>query len=52
MEGGPWQANGHSLGQGIPYLSQNLKVYYRVHNILQLVPILSQMNPVLAILFL
>jgi hypothetical protein len=47
MEPSPsWEANSHSATQEIPSLSQNPKVHYRVRKSPQLVPVLTQMNPV------
>ena len=47
MEHSPsWEANWFSVSQEIPCILQNLKVHYRIHKYLKLVPILSQLDPV------
>jgi hypothetical protein len=42
----PWETNSRSTSQKIPRISWNLRVHYRVHKRPELLPILSQMNPV------
>jgi hypothetical protein len=54
MEQSPyWKANTHSGSREIEGLLQNPKVHYHVHKSLAMVPIQSEMNPVISpILFL
>jgi hypothetical protein len=40
-----WEANRFSASQEISHILQNLKVHYRIHMCLPLVPILSQLDP-------
>jgi hypothetical protein len=42
-----WEANSLPDSQEISYIVLNLKAYCCVHKSLPLVPVLSQMNPVL-----
>jgi hypothetical protein len=45
MEHSPsWEANQFSASQEIPRISQNQKVYYRIHKCLPPVPILKQLD--------
>jgi hypothetical protein len=49
MEQTSWNADRRSASQEIPRPLCNWKVYYRVHKILLMNPITSQINPVLTI---
>jgi hypothetical protein len=49
MQQSPWEANSSSASQEVPLIFRYPSVHYRVHRSPSLVPILSQTNPIYAI---